>query len=266
MSTVASAVKLHFQTHHRDLNQPDLIIFHIEYLSRTSVGPGTFTIHELKLGRQFSTVRVQLLQQDSKSGKQIVCFEALVTQGNLSLEAISGGRSLPTPPYLAKEDIPERADCEEWLTAPEWIPRRPAAFKLTVMLPKGSDSLAAHPKLGPSVREQWVKWRKGVGETFDVGSLAYLADAFKPLTESFGLVGYWYPTMSFGMEVKRKFDIKEGGWEWLFLRIEMHEVRNGRFDLEVLIFNEEGEVVAISRQTSLIVEGERNYKGRAEKI
>ena len=158
----------------------------------------------------------------------------------------------------------KREDCEEWDVAPEWIPRRPAALKTELLLPKGSDSLGAHPTLGPSVREQWVRWKPDVGSRFDVGSLAYLADAFRPLGEAYGMVGNWYPTMSYGMEVKRRFDGE--GWEWLFLRIEMHEVRNGRFDLEVLIADEEGQLVAISRHTALIVGSERNYKGRAEKI
>lgn len=57
------------------------------------------------------------------------------------------------------------------------------------------------------------------------------------------------------MEVKKAPPAGKEGWEWLFLRISMHEVRSGRFDRQVLISDEDGEVVAICRHRALIVGG-----------
>jgi len=132
MSLIAKAVQCHFQHRHSDLNQTDLITFHVEFLTRSAVGYAEIVIHELKIRRQFSTVRVQLLQYTDKgrSGVPRICLESLVTVGNLSREAQSGGLSLPTRPTLTADSIPKRANCEDWVFASEWPSRRPAAFKL----------------------------------------------------------------------------------------------------------------------------------------
>jgi acyl-coenzyme A thioesterase PaaI-like protein len=263
-SILARAVKQYFQTNHRSLNQPDLITFHIEFLNRSIAGPATIIATPLKLGRQFSTVRVQLLQPDkpTPSGKQDLklCIEALITQGNLIKESISGAKSLPTHPVIKKEDIPKRELCEPWIYEPQFLTRRPAAFKADLLLPPGSDSMLVHPTQGPSVREFWTKWKPSNGKSFDISAVCYLADSFRPLPESYGteMRGNWYPTLSYGLDVKRKWKEGKEGWEWLFLRIVMRECIDGRFIYDVVICDEKGDVVAISTHTALIVGFERN--------
>lgn len=82
--------------------------------------------------------------------------------------------------------------------------------------------------------------------------------------------GNWYPTLSYGVDVKRKKMCSEGknevGWEWLYIKAEMTEMRHGRFGIDVVILTEEGEVVCTSLHVALIVSAERNYKGRDTKI
>jgi hypothetical protein len=51
-------------------------------------------------------------------------------------------------------------------------------------------------------------------------------------------------------EVKR--DPK--GCKWLFLRIQAYEIRNGRFDTNVTVLNEEGELIALGRHVSIVLE------------
>jgi hypothetical protein len=208
---------------------------------------------------------VQLLQNND-ARKTAVCLEAHITQGNLSNEAKSGGLSLPFKPMLVKDTIPKREGCEALETDPRLPSRRPATFKTYTLLPPGSDSICASPKYGPGVREQWVRWLPEVGTTFSLSSLAYLADAFRPLPEAYGVSGHWFPTLSYGMEVKRGPPPGTEGWEWLFLRIEIGECIAGRYDMVVLIADGEGNVVAVSRHTALIISAERNYQGRLSKI
>lgn len=81
-----------------------------------------------------------------------------------------------------------------------------------------------------------------------------------------GVSGHWFPTLSYGMEVKRGPPPGTEGWEWLFLRIEIGECIAGRYDMVVLIADGEGNVVAVSRHTALIISAERNYQGRLSKI
>lgn len=128
------------------------------------------------------------------------------------------------------------------------------------LLPKGSLPHGSS-RLGKSVREQWVKWKVENGERFTVEALPFLADAFQPIPEQFGLSGFWYPTLSYAVDVKRK---AEAGWEWLYVRAEMYDCENGRLGYDVVICDEAGEVVCTSRHTALIVSAERNSAGRAD--
>jgi hypothetical protein len=78
------------------------------------------------------------------------------------------------------------------------------------------------------------------------------------LIEAYGVEGNWFPTLNMGVEVKRGVPVR--GWEWLFVRVEMRGVRDGRFDYDVVILDEDGGLVAISRHVALVVGAERNYK------
>jgi hypothetical protein len=264
MSIVLEAVSQYFQAQHAVFNQPDMITFHVEFLSKSVIGNATVSIQPLKLGRQFSTVRVNITQRDETKGKTTVCLEALVTQGNLATEAQNGEVDLVTKGLLDKSSIPKRNTCDKWVTDQGWHSRRPAAFKLEMYLPEGSDSLCVSPTEGPGVREQWAHWAPGVGTTFSITSLAFLADCFRPLPEAYGVRNSWFPTLSYGMEVKRA--PPAGGWEWLFVRIDMGICRNGRHDYSVVIADEQGEVVAICRHTTLVLSADRMSKQKATKI
>jgi acyl-CoA thioesterase len=264
MSVVSEAVRQYFQDRHPALNQPDLITFHVEFLSKANIGNATVSIQLLKLGRQFSTVRVNIIQRDEEKGKTTICLEALVTQGNLATEAQNGGINLATKGLLDKNSIPKRETCEKWVTDPRWYTRRFAGFKTDIYLPEGSDSMCASPKEGPGVREQWVRWSPEVGTAFNIASLPFLADGFRPLPEAYGITNSWFPTLSFGMEVKRA--PPAGGWKWLFVRVDLGMCKNGRHDYAVVIADEQGEVVAVSRHTTLSVSADRNYKSKMARI
>jgi hypothetical protein len=59
--------------------------------------------------------------------------------------------------------------------------------------------------------------------------------------------GVLYPTLSITTEIKN--DPK--GAKWLFMRIETHEIRNGRFDTNVVVVDENGDLIALSKHVSL---------------
>jgi hypothetical protein len=42
------------------------------------------------------------------------------------------------------------------------------------------------------------------------------------------------------------------GAEWLFVRTKAHKIKNGRFDTDVWVLDEEGDLVALSKHVSLI--------------
>lgn len=266
-SLLTHTVSQYFKDQQAARDQPDLITLHIEFLSRTAIGHANILITPLKLGGQFSNVRVQLLQPDAKTSKDRVCIEALVTQGNLTKESQNGQLSLTTLPLVEPRRFPKRESFVWSAPEKELVGRRPAAYKASLWLPPGSkDGLSKSPE-GPSIREQWTKWMPENGERFTVESLPFLADAFRPIPENYGLKGNWYPTLNYGVDVKKRRngeDGKEVGWEWLYIRAEMTEMRNGRFGVDLVILSEDGEVVCTSRHVALILGAERNYKGRGE--
>ena len=45
------------------------------------------------------------------------------------------------------------------------------------------------------------------------------------------------------------------GTKWIFMRLRSHQIKNGRFDTEVQLFDEEGDLVALSKHVSLVTEG-----------
>ena len=63
---------------------------------------------------------------------------------------------------------------------------------------------------------------------------------------------HFYPTLSMSLEIKRS--LPPEGVKWLFVRAQAKEVRNGRMDVEVMIFDQDMELVALSHQICLVIE------------
>ena len=51
---------------------------------------------------------------------------------------------------------------------------------------------------------------------------------------------------------------KEEGVKWLFVRLQPKSIRNGRFDLELIIMDESGDIVALSHHVCLVMSAARN--------
>jgi len=52
--------------------------------------------------------------------------------------------------------------------------------------------------------------------------------------------------------------LPQEGVEWLFVRVKAKVIRNGRFDLDVEVWDEKGELVANSVHASLVMDASRN--------
>jgi hypothetical protein len=150
-------------------------------------------------------------------------------------------------------------------------------------IPKGEQSM-------PGVLDAWMT-RSNV-EMIGTDELAYVVDSFpynlhkflaspemrqliedsenlKPQTEdkkrekegeSAGLETLWFPTVVLNLEVKKK--LPEEGTEWLAIRVTSKQIWDGRFDLDVLVRDGEGEVVALSNHVAMILSMGRNTKKR----
>lgn len=102
----------------------------------------------------------------------------------------------------------------------------------------------------------WVRW---LDETpFRLEAIPFLVDAYRPHLENSKFEGrwdgFWVPTLGLGVQA-----FKPGEWQWLFLRIRMGEIVNGRVSQDVVVCDEQMEVVAVASHASLVLGGERGF-------
>lgn len=75
-----------------------------------------------------------------------------------------------------------------------------------------------------------------------------------------GWARFWYPTLLLNLEIKKALPAE--GVEWLFTRVRAKQIRNGRMDLECVILDEGGDIVALSHHVTLVLGAERNMAER----
>ena len=282
-SCFLSAVALHFSTTHASLNQRHTITLHLTFLRRTSIGPARFSVRDVKLGRRTSTVHVSLTQGPDASAEPSVV--GYLTQSNLDTEE---GISLPTQWSLHPPPLPLKSTTralregkggdDNWILSPPLHPKfRKAAQRVQFYVPRKG-------QLAPAMADEWICLR-GEGERFTQESLGFVVDQFPQVVEIYpgtdplpfspaarsaaAVTGSkqedkgtgkgkpnWYPTILLNLDVKKA--LPEGGVEWLFVRVRAKKIHNGRMDLEVVVLDEGGELVAVSNHVCLILSAERN--------
>lgn len=82
-------------------------------------------------------------------------------------------------------------------------------------------------------------------EDFDESSGSYSTPAF-------------YMSLNVSVEMHKR--LPEEGVDWIFLRTRAREIRNGRMNLDVVLLDEEGDVVALSNQLCQVVDLRRASK------
>ncbi|KAI4159377.1 MAG: hypothetical protein LQ342_006633 [Letrouitia transgressa] len=283
---VLSAAKTHFSTTHAPRKQPHTIALHLSFLRRTTVGAARLAIRDVKLGRRTSTIHVTLTQgpanDHDSSAPRVVGY---LTQSNLRDET---GISLPTQyrlhpppppsPLLSSsaEDLKEGRD-------PHWVrgASKHAGFR------KVTNQVCWYVPRRPAraPMDEWLCFARP-GARFTQTSLGYVVDSFPQVVDGYpdeevvraqrvaegleaegegGAGGEnitpkltWHPTLVLNLEVKKL--LPEEGVEWLFVRVQAKDIKNGRMDLEVVVLDEGGELVAISNHVCLVLPFERNTK------
>lgn len=270
-------------------DQPDTIAAHWEFLSRTAAGRAILVVEEVKPGRSISVIHISLYQTGllpqapwissgtvngrAKSEKVVVAY---LTNRSITAESgitLNTGWSLQPKPSAVK-DFSKLLTNED----PEWPPldlviqRKVAAVQqLNIYhnreaLEKGNNG---------SLIDLWVCAKNG--EPFKDPSLGFLVD----VTASFivevqrprpgqaptaggqltNKLAFWYPTLVMNLEVKKR--LPEEGEKWLFIRSYAKKTQNGRSDIEIILFDRSGNVVALSHHVAMIVSFEKNIANRA---
>ena len=69
-------------------------------------------------------------------------------------------------------------------------------------------------------------------------------------------VPVWCPTLAMSIDFKKP--LPEGGVEWLFSRVTAKSIQNGRMDVEIVLLDSSGELVALASHANLMLDSSRN--------
>ncbi|KAI1327960.1 thioesterase-like superfamily-domain-containing protein [Xylariaceae sp. FL0255] len=272
---VASCLLEAASEHMRSKGQSDTLCAHFEFIDRIAAGPAVILVEEVKLGRQLSTLHLTLYQggllstapwiMQRVSKKKLVAY---VTCFNLSLQSGLSLKTSYSPPNLLPINF-ERVlkDGKD----ENWGPYAPKTFDNTDFKIRIWEHAAFYVPLrgqhSRSVIDFWVRLK--CGELFTNNMLAFLADSWPHVIEGYRVQPgeepgseeipatalMWYSTIVFNLDIKKGLP---KGTHWLRSRVEAKEIRNGKLDLETLIFDPDGDLVALSNHVNLVMSADRN--------
>ncbi|EEH36812.1 hypothetical protein PAAG_07230 [Paracoccidioides lutzii Pb01] len=276
----------HFQnahpTHHS--SQPRPINMQLSFLRRSLVGPAFLTVRDVKLGARISTIQVTMSQADSSfptgsRGRKIDKVTGFVTISDPVSEAgVSAPCSWTVYPPPPDSKAPQFSPGHNG----QLVPGSP--WKKTILcypeFRRASSNSEFWEPVDPrlderrAITDQWARLRpngpKGGLGRWTGEALAYLVDIFPVALGNLEIMTakemgseppFWFPTIVLHIDFKKP--LPKGGVEWLYSRITTKVVRNGRTDIEVVVMDEQGDVVALATQLGLVVGSNRNTGEKA---
>ena len=285
-SCILSAASLHFKTTLSAQDQPHTITLYLTFLRRNSIGPATIKIDHSKLGRRTSTVHVSLFSGPPNSPPYVVGY---LTQSNLYTEvgiSLSTQNKLSPPVTSIVSTAALRANSD-----PNWTLLHHKPFASFRKAHQHTRVYLPRKEVGPALVDEWMCFQKE-GERFTNESIGYVVDAFEQIVERYSpedveramgsdaaaeasqssdtsrngapenkldrskWARFWYPTVLIHLEIKKA--LPQEGAEWLFMRTWSRVIKNGRTDLNIVVMDEAGDVVALSQHVALVLGAERN--------
>jgi hypothetical protein len=268
---------LHFATTLARQNQPHTITLHLDFLRRTQIGPATFVVKDVKLGRQTSVIHVTLLQDNREEVVGYITNSNFANEEGVSFSTAWKLNPPPCPADLSKFETDEDVN---WGERKRWpfSDFRKATLNVRSWFPR-----AGQPASG--VIDEWLSLKNG--ENWTNESLGSVVDTFPQVIETYVLgddpysidneasaasskdsekkkkstgVGFWYPTVLLNLDVKKA--LPKEGVKYLHVRLQAKQIKNGRFDLEIVVMDEGGDLVALSHHVCFAVNAARNTAAR----
>jgi acyl-CoA thioesterase len=215
-----------------DAHHPDPVTTSAHFVRPGKVGSAKVTTSLIKAGRTLSTIRADLHQDDQ------VCVATITTFGDLSTADDIAYRSIE-PPDLPPPDSCVAAD-------PAKVPSIPRMVgNLDLRLTPASTSWASGHPHGPAMMEGWVSFRDE--RPIDALSLPMFADALPQPVLNVGVVALWTPTIELTVHVRRRPTTQRLG-----VSFHTQLLAGTYFESSGTLWNEDGTLVAMSRQIQLI--------------
>ncbi|KAL4745294.1 hypothetical protein BDW72DRAFT_59910 [Aspergillus terricola var. indicus] len=240
---------------------PDPIHVFIQFLHKVPPDQIFISCKILRATARLCVVKVDLeLPRESEPGQgeaqQSPACIAIATFANLDKEkGLTQNSTQPKP--LGAHPLPFReTDCVT-IDDPV-VDATPVTRKLHWVAPRSADGLWGH-WLGGHQREVWLSFRDG-SPISDVLHLALLADMplQPPATHTAGFYSrHALSTLCLSVEFKK---LPGPSTKWVLVRSNSHRVVNGRYDVNVQILDEDGEILALSNHVVYISDLRKNSK------
>ena len=198
-----------------------------------SAGPAEIIVEPVKVGRNFSTMRAEL---GSGSGS-LVALGSLAVANAMRDEAVymDGG-----PP-----DLPEPEECVLAVPSEDGPLPPPLVGLIEERIHPDDAKALTGDRSGIARMRGWFRLLDG--EPIDVFTLLFAADAFPPAVFNTNLPLGWTPTVEMTTQVRSAPTIG-----WLRCRFTTRFVTGGMLEEDGEIWDEEGRLLALSRQLALV--------------
>lgn len=277
----------HMQCTHANRKQNNVINLHLEFMRRTAVGEAIFTVKDVKMGSRVSNLHLTLAQKEHDTDKLVDVVEGYFTMSDMSAEdglsLQTGYEIFPKPLPVSLSDLAQNCDKNYIRRGRDpFADFRRAGQNMMMHLIRPDRRPNDFPK---ALIDQWVLFRPyGQNGRHTNDALGFIVDVFPQIIESYvnpdleeASLGqdlskneadeliknrkqphakYWYPTLSLNLDVKKLLPTE--GVEWLFVRVQAKKISRGRFDLQVEVYDESNDLVALSTHSSLVVNSSRN--------
>ena len=208
--------------------------------------PVSVTGHYLAPGRPG---RVTVATEILKEGRQLAAGTAVLSDSSRPLLVVVGSFGDYGPPSEVRliraspPELPPVEDCVAMGSSEAFSP--PFFSKVDFRLhPEDAQFTHGTPSGTPQIRG-WIKLRDD--EAIDGVALTCLADATPPTIFNAGLPVGWTPTVELTVHVRAQ---PVPGW--LRVAFETRFVTNGRLEVDGVLYDEAGTLVAQSRQLALV--------------
>ena len=211
----------------------DPVTMSAHFLRPGKVGSARVATDVLKQGRTLATVAANIEQNDAVDVATITTFGDLSGAGTIRFQSVEFPSDLPPPSECPKADRSEHP----------LIPRM--VDNLDLRLDPRSVAWLQGTTLDQAEMRGWVSFADG--RPIDCLSLPMFADALPPPVFIVGAFAPWTPTVELTLHVRRR-----PSTERLAVSFTTHLIGGMFFESSGTLWNEDGRLVAMSRQLQLI--------------
>ena len=213
--------------------RPDPVTITAHFLVPPAIGPLEVLTELVREGGRHRTVAARILQE----GRE--CVRLVGTFGDLA-RADGPSRVLREPPPW-----PELATLPDPMAGLGDFPTPEIFDRLDHRMPEGTIGWTRGRPSGEGVHGGWCRWADGAD--MDVLGLLFVADAYPPAVFDLGVAEVaWAPTIELTVQVRAR-----PAPGWLSTRFSTRALTDGYFEEDGELWDQQGRLVAISRQLAL---------------